>query len=215
MKRALIVYGGWPGHQPAEFKDWAARRLSAEGFEVEASDSLESFANRERLETFDLIVPAWTMGDLTDEQEKGLKEAVRNGVGLAGWHGGMGDAFRSRATYQFMVGGQFVSHPGGDSVSYRVHICRPDDPVVEGLDDFTITSEQYYLHVDPSNEVLATTVFEGETHPWIAGVEMPVVWKRRWGEGRVFYSSLGHVRKDFDIPEVAKLTLRGMLWAAR
>lgn len=215
MKRALIVYGGWPGHQPVEFSQWAGERLAGKGFEVEARDSLEPLCDRSWLEAFDLIVPIWTMGDLSEEQEKGLEEAVRGGVGLAGWHGGMGDAFRSRATYQFMVGGQFVSHPGGDGVTYRVHISRPDDPIVAGLGDFTITSEQYYLHVDPSNEVLATTVFSGETHPWITGVEMPVVWKRRWGEGRVFYSSLGHVRKDFDIPEVSELTLRGMLWAAR
>ena len=215
MKRALIVYGGWPGHQPVEFKEWATQRLSAKEFEVEARDSLDPLVDTAWLEGFDLIVPIWTMGDLTEEQEKGLKEAVRGGVGLAGWHGGMGDAFRSRATFQFMVGGQFVAHPGGDNVTYGVKFVRRDDRIVEGLSDFSITSEQYYLHVDPSNEVLATTVFEGRTHPWIAGVEMPVVWKRPWGSGKVFYSSLGHVRKDFDIPEVAELTLRGMLWAAR
>ncbi|HEX7005347.1 MAG TPA: ThuA domain-containing protein [Trueperaceae bacterium] len=214
MKRALIVYGGWPGHQPVEFQVWASERLSAEGVEVEAVDSLEPLEDQRRLEGFDLIVPIWTMGELSDEQEKGLKEAVRNGVGLAGWHGGMGDAFRSRPTFQFMVGGQFVAHPGGDDVTYVVKFTG-DDELTRGLSDFSITSEQYYLHVDPSNEVLATTVFSGETHPWVAGVEMPVAWKRRWGEGRVFYSSLGHQRRDFDIPEVAELTLRGMLWAAR
>lgn len=214
MKRALVVYGGWAGHQPVEFRDWTARRLGGEGFEVEAKDDLQVLADRQWLESFDLIVPIWTMGDLTEEQESGLKEAVRAGVGLGGWHGGMGDSFRSRATYQFMVGGQFVSHPGG-IVEYQVRVSRPDDPIMEGISDFSITSEQYYMHVDPSNEVLATTTFRGETHPWIKGVEMPVVWKRRWGAGRVFYSSLGHVRADFDIPEVDRLTLRGLLWASR
>lgn len=214
MKRALIVYGGWPGHQPVEFKDWTVEKLGAVGFEVEARDSLEPLADQAWLEEFDLIVPIWTMGDLSEEQEKGLKEAVRGGVGLAGWHGGMGDSFRSRATYQFMVGGQFVAHPDG-VVSYDVRITAPGDPIVQGLSNFSITSEQYYLHVDPSNEVLATTTFRGETHPWIAGTVMPVVWKRRWGRGRVFYSSLGHQRSEFDIPEVAELTLRGLQWATR
>jgi type 1 glutamine amidotransferase len=214
MKRALIFHGGWPGHQPDQFKEWAAGRLGENGFEVEAVDSLEPLANQSWLAGFDLIVPIWTMGDLTEEQESGLKEAVRSGTGLAGWHGGMGDAFRSRASYQFMVGGQFVSHPGG-IVTYDVRITKPSDPIVQGLGDFTVTSEQYYMHVDPSNEVLATTTFRGETHPWIAGVEIPVVWKRRWGQGRVFYSSLGHVRSEFDLPQVAELTLRGMLWASR
>ena len=214
MKSAVIFYGGWPGHEPELFTEWAAERLQENGFEVETANSLEPLADRDRLEQFDLIVPMWTMGDLTEEQETGLKEAVRSGVGLAGWHGGMGDAFRSRATFQFMVGGQFVSHPGG-IVEYEVRFTRRDDPLVAGLEDFSITSEQYYLHVDPSNEVLATTTFRGETHPWIAGVEMPVAWKRRWGEGRVFYSSLGHVRSDFDVPQAAELALRGMLWASR
>jgi type 1 glutamine amidotransferase len=214
LKRALVVYGGWPGHQPAEFKDWAVEKLSDKGYDVTARDSLEPLADQAWLEGFDLIVPLWTMGDLTEEQETGLKEAVRGGVGLAGWHGGMGDAFRSRATYQFMVGGQFVSHPGG-IVTYQVRITAPEDPIVQGLANFSVTSEQYYMHVDPSNEVLATTTFSGDTHPWITGTEMPVVWKRRWGRGRVFYSSIGHNRPEFDIPEVGELTLRGLLWASR
>jgi type 1 glutamine amidotransferase len=214
MKHALVVYGGWPGHQPVEFKDWAVRELCGKGFEVEATDELAPLANQARLERFDLIVPIWTMGDLGEEEERGLNEAVRGGVGLAGWHGGMADAFRSRTTYQFMVGGQFVSHPGG-VVEYEVRIIAPEDAIVSGIRNFTIASEQYYMHVDPSNEVLATTTFSGASHPWITGVEMPVVWKRRWGMGRVFYSSIGHVRADFDIPEVAELTLRGMLWASR
>lgn len=215
MKRALIVYGGWDGHQPVEFKDWVMDRLGGKGFEVIAKDSLEPLTDQAWLEGFDLIVPLWTMGELSEEQEKGLKEAIRGGVGLAGWHGGMGDAFRSRPTYQFMVGGQFVSHPGGDETTYQVHFTRREDPIVRGLDDFTITSEQYYMHVDPSNEVLATTTFDSDTHPWITGTVMPVVWKRHWGEGRVFYSSLGHHRSNFDIPQVAELTLRGLQWATR
>ena len=76
-------------------------------------------------------------------------------------------------------------------------------------------SEQYYMHVDPSNEVLATTTFSGEHAPWIAGVVMPVVWKRKHGEGRVFYSSLGHVASEFDVPEMRTIVKRGLLWAAR
>ena len=57
--------------------------------------------------------------------------------------------------------------------------------------------------------------FTGEHADWIAGTVMPVVWKRRFGAGRVFYSSLGHVRKDFDVPEACEIQRRGMLWASR
>jgi hypothetical protein len=154
------------------------------------------------------------MGTITPEQEAGLLDAVRSGVGIAGWHGGMGDSFRNNTEYQFMVGGQWVAHPG-NIIDYEVNIIKPEDPIVAGLSDFKMHSEQYYMHVDPSNEVLATTTFSGEYCEWIAGTVMPVVWKRRYGKGRVFYSSLGHVAKDFEVPEALEIMKRGMLWASR
>jgi hypothetical protein len=129
-------------------------------------------------------------------------------VGLAGVHGGMADSFRNECDYQFMVGGQWVAHPGG-VIDYRVHVVDHADPVTAGLSHFNMHSEQYYLHVDPSNHVLATTTFECN------GCTMPVAWKRMHGAGRVFYSSLGHCAKEFDVPEVTTILTRGMLWAAQ
>ncbi|MBS3968212.1 MAG: ThuA domain-containing protein [Truepera sp.] len=214
MKRAFIFYGGWAGHEPAQSSQRVHEYLQGEGFEVTRVDRLEPLADAAYLQGFDLIVPVWTMGEITREQEQGLLAAVELGSGLAGWHGGMADAFRQSTDYQFMVGGQFVGHPG-NIIDYEVNITRPDDPIVAGLRDFQLRSEQYYLHVDPANEVLATTTFNGKYLPWIAGVVMPVVWKRRWGLGRVFYSSLGHVAKELELPEVWTLTTRGLLWAAR
>ena len=140
--------------------------------------------------------------------------AVASGVGIAGWQGGMADSFRQSVDYQFMVGGQWVAHPG-NIIDYTVNITNHDDPITAGLDDFSMHSEQYYLHVDPSNEVLATTTFDGTYAPWIAGTVMPVVWKRRWGAGKVSYCSLGHVASDFGVPEAREIVRRGMLWASR
>jgi hypothetical protein len=159
------------------------------------------------------VVQIYTMSTITPEQEKGLLEAVRGGVALAGWHGGLADAFRNNTEYQFMVGGQWVAHPGG-IILYQVKVVKPNDPITEGLTTFEMRSEQYYMHVDPLNEVLATTTFSGEHAPWIEGTEMPVVWKKRYGKGRVFYSSLGHVAGDFSVPEALTIMKRGMLWAA-
>ncbi|MCS6951048.1 MAG: ThuA domain-containing protein, partial [bacterium] len=178
------------------------------------SDTLDVYTDKELMNSLSLIVPIWTMGTITPEQEAGLLDAVRSGVGIAGWHGGMGDSFRNNTEYQFMVGGQWVAHPGG-IIEYEVNIIKPEDPIVAGLSDFKMHSEQYYMHVDPSNEVLATTTFSGEYCDWIAGTVMPVVWKRRYGKGRVFYSSLGHVAKDFEVPEALEIMKRGMLWASR
>ena len=155
------------------------------------------------------------MSRISSEQEAGLLRAVRAGTGCAGWHGGMGDSFRNNVEYQFMVGGQFICHPGG-IIDYRVHIAS-DDPIVAGLDDFSMHSEQYFMHVDPSNEVLATTTFQGAHWgiDWVQGTTMPVAWKKRYGSGRVFYSSLGHVARDFDVPEAREIMKRGCLWAMR
>jgi type 1 glutamine amidotransferase len=139
---------------------------------------------------------------------------VKSGVGFGGWHGGAGDSFRNNTDYQFMVGGQWVAHPGG-VIDYSVHITRPDDPITAGMPDFKMHSEQYYLHIDPSNEVLAVTTFNGDHAPWIDGTVMPVVWKRKWGAGKVFYCSLGHVASDFNVPEAREIVRRGLLWASR
>lgn len=214
MKKALIVYGGWEGHEPRQCVDIFAPLLADSGFDVDLSDTLDAYLNRDRMRALSLVVPIWTMGTIEKAQEQGLLDAIKSGVGVAGWHGGMADAFRNSTTYQWMVGGQWVAHPGG-IVDYEVHIVDPDDPITRGIDTFKMHSEQYYMHVDPSNEVLATTTFQTEVAPWVNGCVMPIVWKRMWGEGRVFYSSLGHVAKDFDVPEAKEIQRRGMLWASR
>jgi len=214
MKKALIVWGGWDGHEPEQCANIFAPILESEGFEVTVSDTLDSYLDAEKMAQLSLVVPTWTMGTITDEQEQGLLSAIKCGVGVAGWHGCMGDSFRNNVEYQWMVGGQWVAHPG-NIIDYTVNITERTDPITAGLNDFAMHSEQYYMHVDPSNEVLATTTFSGEHASWIEGTVIPVVWKRTWGKGRVFYSSLGHVASDFDVPEALEIQRRGMLWAAR
>jgi uncharacterized protein len=214
MKSMLFVWGSWEGHAPKQSVDVFVPLMRSEGYEVEISDSLDAYLNADRMRSYDLISQAWTMGSITDEQVQGLLSAIESGVGFAGWHGGIADSFRSCCDYQFMVGGQWVAHPG-NIIDYRVNITNHEDPITAGLSDFDMHSEQYYLHTDPSNEVLATTTFSGEHTPWIEGTVMPVVWKRRWGAGRVFYCSLGHTPTDFEVYEAREITRRGLLWAAR
>ena len=214
-KKAVMVWGGWAGHEPKQCVDVFVPILEQEGFEVTISDTLDTYNDRDLMLAQDLIVPTWTMGSIDGDQEKGLLAAIESGVGVAGWHGCMGDSFRNNTSYQFMVGGQWVAHPDG-IIDYTVNITTADDPIVAGLSDFQMHSEQYYMHTDPGNEVLATTVLAGiESAPWVNGTVMPVVWKRQWGKGRVFYSSLGHVAKDFDVLEAREIQRRGMLWASR
>jgi type 1 glutamine amidotransferase len=213
VKKAILVWGGWMGHEPDQCVAIFAPYLESQGYAVEVFDTLDVYLDADKMMGLDLIVPVWTMGTITREQEQGLLNAVKSGVGIAGWHGGMGDSFRNNVDYQFMVGGQWVAHPGG-VIDYRVNIIS-GDPIVAGLEDFDMHSEQYYMHVDPSNEVLATTTFNGDHAYWIDGVVMPVAWKRMYGQGRVFYASVGHVAKDFEVPEALEIVKRGMLWASK
>ena len=214
MKTALIVWGGWPGHEPKQCVDIFTPWLKENGYRVDVNESLDAYLDREKMAKLSLIVPAWTQGTITREQEKGLLDAVKSGVGIAGWHGGMGDAFRNNVEYQFMVGGQWVAHPG-NIIDYEVNILDHGDSVTHGLRDFKMHSEQYFMHVDPSVKILATTTFTGEHAPWIKGTVMPIAWKKMYGKGRVFYTSLGHVASDFNVPEAKEIDKRGMLWASR
>jgi uncharacterized protein len=214
VKKALMVYGGWDGHEPQQCSEIMAAELRNEGFEVTLSDTLDSFLDEEKVKSYSVLIPVWTMGTVTKEQFENIEKAVSSGVGLAGWHGGMCDSFRSHVDYQWMTGGQFMAHPRGIR-PYTVRITRPTDPIMQGISDFEMNSEQYYMLVDPNMDMLAETVFDLPEMPWLHKNRMPVVWKRMWGQGRVFYSSLGHNAADFASPIVRQIMTRGILWAAK
>ena len=217
MKKALIVYGGWDGHDPEGVANLFKDILEKEDFEVVLSDTQDSFM--EDLMVYDLIIPIWTMGDISYEAERKVCDAVAAGVGLAGCHGGMCDAFRNHTDWQWMTGAQWVAHPGEDK-TYKVEINKAtSSPLVEGIGDFEVCSEQYYMHVDPCINVLATTRFVdpvGDPNYANGETTMPVAFTKRWGKGRVYYNSLGHTSDVFKtIPEAKEMMRRGMLWAAR
>ncbi|MEC0236068.1 ThuA domain-containing protein [Paenibacillus kribbensis] len=216
MSKALIVWGGWNGHEPEQVAAIFERILKEERFEVEVSNTLEAYQDAEKLLGLDLIVPVWTMGQIEQELVNNVSEAVQSGVGLTGCHGGMCDAFRNNVDWQFMTGGQWVAHPGNDGVEYMVNMKRGSSPLLDHIQDFQVKSEQYYLHVDPAVEVLATTRFPVVPGPHSANgqVDMPVVWTKRWGNGRVFYNSLGHHADIIDMPQVTEMMRSGFLWAA-
>jgi len=208
--KALIFYGGWEGHTPKESSEIIHKALEEDGFQVERHDHQECLDDAEALKALDLIVPVWTMGKLEGDRSKNLLEAVKSGVGFGGFHGGAGDAFRGNVSYEWMVGGLFLGHPHvGD---YQVRLTDEKHVITDGMaKTFPYNSEQYYMAVDPGVTVLADTIYQHEGKQ----IVMPVVWVKQWGAGRVFYSALGHVAQEFlDYPEVLKMTVRGMRWAA-
>ena len=213
--KALVVWGGWEGHHPKEVAALCERLLLEEGFEVEVSDTLESLADSDKIRCLSLIVPVWTMGTITDAQCHSVLQAVESGVGLAGCHGGMCDAFRENTDWQFMTGGQWVAHPGNE-FKYAVKMGPVRHSITEGVADFEVETEQYYMHVDPAVKVLATTRFPTFDGPHAANgpVDMPVIWTKQWGKGRVYYNALGHTAQVLEQEPVKTLLRRGFRWAA-
>ncbi len=218
MAKALIFWGGWDGHEPEQVAEIFRAMLAGEGFEVQVTDNHDALDDVDALSALDLIVPVWTMGQIEKHRVENVSRAVAYGTGLAGCHGGMCDAFRDQVLWQFMTGANWVAHPGGDGVKYRVDMAGTgEDPLVSGIGSFEVETEQYYLHVDPANKVLATTRFP--TVPWFhsanGDVDMPVAWTKRWGEGRVYYNALGHHADVIADGPAHEMLRRGLLWAAR
>lgn len=213
MPRCLIVSGGYRPHEPERCGEILAEMLAAEGMEVSHSQTLASY-DEDDLAAYDLIVPNWTCGEIGVETAKRIQAAVAGGTGMAGFHGGMIDGFRTSDRFRFMAGASYVAEPGGLR-DYRVEIQRPEDPIMAGIADFSYHSEQYYMHVDPAVEVLAVTRFDGRPYPWLEGVVMPVVWRKPFGAGRVFVSALGHAADEFEHPAMREILRRGLTWACR
>lgn len=216
---ALIVWGGWDGHEPQKVAGLFQKILEAEGFKVQVEHSLDAFADEANVLSKTLLVPIWTMGEIKPEQRDPVVKAVTEyGIGLAGCHGGMCDAFRGDTEWQWMTGSQWVAHPGNDGLTYPIHINRNNPhPITDGIPDFEVTSEQYYLHTDPGNNVLATTPFPmpGVDGPHVANAcQMPQVYTKMFGKGRIFYTALGHQREVLEAPHPHELIRRGFLWAA-
>ena len=206
-----MFLGGWAGHYPEVIAKFALEHFLAD-YDVDVSDDLASLETAHLLD-YDVIVPIWTVEKLTVNQEIALVTAIEHGVGMVTWHG-TADAFNENHLFHFVLGGQFICHPG-DFVNYSVEFTAGDDPITVGLSAFKVSSEQYYVHVDPNNDVLATTRFAGHRYPWLEGKVTPAAWKRTWGKGRVFYHSIGHTVTELAIPEVMEMTRRGLTWATR
>jgi uncharacterized protein len=230
-RHALVTRGGWDGHAPEEATDLFIPFLQQHGFDVRVEDSLDVYADTDAMAQTDLVMQCWTMGVITAEQLAGLTDAVRAGTGLAGWHGGIADSFRNSSDYLHLIGGQFATHPSkpadqctipfsqeNNYLRHRVEILpeAADDPIVGGIEDFELETEQYWVLTDDYINVLATTTHPArDDQPWSREVTCPVVWTRYWGDGRIFVATPGHQPDILQHPSVRTIVERGLLWASR
>jgi type 1 glutamine amidotransferase len=228
-KQALVVRGGWDGHMPVETTELFLPFLRENGFDVRVEEGTPVYADEAFMDTVDLIVQVNTMSTIEDAEFRGLRRAVLNGTGMAGWHGGIADSYRNNADYLHMIGGQFAHHAGKDPaervgdqsdnyIPYTVHITDygKTHPITQGIEDFDLVTEQYWVLSDEYDDVLATTT--QEVRPWDAWnrpVTSPAIWTRQWGKGRIFVSAPGHRLEIVESRPVRTIIERGMLWAAR
>ncbi len=228
-RRALVVRGGWDGHQPEAATDLFLPFLREQGFEVRVETDNEVYADAETMAATDLVLQCVTMSEISWPALQGLRGAVEAGTGLAGWHGGIADSYRNSSDYLQLVGGQFATHPGkephlrhGDQTdNYLRHTVEVTDlgrehPITAGLDDVELETEQYWVLHDDLIDVLATTTHPAPAwHPWHRPVTSPAVWTRQWGAGRVFVATPGHSVDVLENPNVRTIVERGLLWASR
>ena len=228
-KQALIVRGGWDGHMPVETTELFLPFLRENGFDTRVEEGTAVYADEAFMDTVDLVVQVNTMNTIEDAEFRGLQRAVINGTGMAGWHGGIADSYRNNADYLHMIGGQFAHHAGKDPaervgdqsdnyIPYTVHITDygRTHPITQGIDDFDLVTEQYWVLSDEYNDVLATTT--QSVRPWDAWnrpVTAPAIWTRQWGNGRIFVSAPGHRLEIVESQPVRTIIERGMLWASR
>ncbi|MEU8819690.1 ThuA domain-containing protein [Actinoplanes sp. NPDC048796] len=227
--RALVVRGGWEGHQPVAATELFLPFLASSGFEVRVCDTTAVYADAPVMAETDLIVQCVTMSSIERDEVAGLRAAVAAGTGFTGWHGGIADSFRASSDYLQLVGGQFATHPGkepgardGDETDnflpHRIELTAlgREHPITAGLGDFELTTEQYWVLHDDLNDVLATTTHPVRPwHPWRRPIVSPAVWTRQWGDGRVVVSTPGHSPDVLRDENVRTIVERGMLWAAR
>jgi len=212
-KKVLVVWGGWEGHKPELFASHVENWLITEKADYKINNGLDAYDDYDELIKYDLIIQSVTMDEISKKQEENLLKAVLSGVGIAGAHGGLVDSFRKNTNYQFMIGGQWVAHPG-NIIKYKVKML--EDELTSGLSDFEIVSEQYYMHYDPNVKIIAETKFNDEIYPWINNVVMPIAWKKMYGKGKVFFISIGHDPDEFMVYKDGwELLTRGFMWAVR
>ncbi|RNL49158.1 ThuA domain-containing protein [Arthrobacter oryzae] len=228
-KTALVVRGGWDGHQPVEATELFIPFLKDNGYDVRVEESTKIYADAEYMAGVDLIMQCMTMTTIEKDEFEGLRTAVENGTGMAGWHGGIADSYRNTSDYLHLIGGQFACHPGkhpdeltgeqpDNYVPYTVNMlpAAADHPITRGIGDFDLVTEQYWVLTDDYIDVLATTTQKvREWDPWNREVTSPAIWTRQWGQGRIFVATPGHNIEILQDSTVRTIIERGLLWASR
>lgn len=147
-------------------------------------------------------------------------EFVKKGGGLVGTHCGGADTWHGwtkdkTKPFLDMVGGEFAGHGAQQKTSVRV--VDPKFPAVKGWPaQFTLTDEWYtYRGFQKNMHVLLMLETEGMEGLLYKRDDYPITWCSNFGDGRVFYTGLGHRDDVWTNPLYQKMVATGILWAAK
>lgn len=201
MKRVLIIWGGWEGHNPENVANKLKELLMDRGYMVDSTSRLGALLNG-NLNDYSVIIPVWSCGIEGDIYLTQLIKAVESGVGIMAFHGGI-DWFSTEKYYE-MIGALYLY----DTLPEKYTVEVMDDHVItDGINDFDVVSEKYFMQMDPTNNVLATAYYNE--------MNTPVMWTKNHKEGRVFYSTLAHSEEEVFSEPHQTILLNAVDWCAK
>ena len=199
---------------------------STGAFEVTATED-DSFFEPEKLKDFDAVLFLNTTGEVfkskeagrEDRLKKSLVDFVKSGKGLIGTHSAT-DTYKKWKDFNDMMGGAFAGHPWHTKI--RVKNLEPGHPLNAAFagKDFEIADEIYQFRKDTASaderrmllSLSGEIVDKGKGNTGKEGL-YPIAWLDKYGDGRIFYCSLGHRDEIYWNPVILKHYLAGIQYA--
>lgn len=201
--RVLFLGGSSGSHQPRAMFERFSPAAAPAGLELVYTEETDAALTDESLARYDLLAIFKDDGELSAAAERALVRFVETGHGLVAIHCAS-HAFRNSQAYTRLVGGRFQRH---GHESFRPTIIDAQHPAMSGVAGFT-TRDETYVHNElaDDNRVLMVRAEAGGYEPY--------TWVRTAGQGRVYYTALGHDELTWRQPDFHRLLIRAIDWAA-
>lgn len=226
---ALLVFQKITGFRDGPSVEAGERALreiaAAKGWSVVVTDRGGAITPS-TLRHFDAVVWNNVSGDvLTLRQRAALRRYVERGGGFVGIHGAGGDLAYFWDWYaDTLLGARFKAHPTNPSFQdARVQVDRPGNAITAGLaPQWTMNDEWYSFTTNPraTGANVLLTIDERSYTPVGGGANIamgdhPIAWSRCVGDGRAFYSAIGHRPETYADANNRRFLEQALVWAAR
>jgi len=157
------------------------------------------------LDDYDLFVFSMTPSEFSAAEEEALVSFVKSGKKFMGIHSATVMS-PERTEYIDMIGGRFIHH--SPYHEFPVKVVDPENPIVEGVQDFKITDELYVLDRAPEGANVLLTAFWEER-------DQPMLYLKKYGDGEMLYNALGHDTAAYENPSFKRIVVQGIKWLLR